>query len=81
MCLAVPGLLLKRSGNQGEADFGGVTRVVALDLLPEASEGDYILIHAGFAVKLVDQDEALITLELFKEIELLGEADPEEGIQ
>lgn len=79
MCLAVPGIIISKFNNLAEVDFGGITRKVALDLLPEAVEGDYILVHAGFAVKLISQEQALLTLELFREMALLTEDGLAEG--
>ncbi|OGH56250.1 MAG: hypothetical protein A3G34_06090 [Candidatus Lindowbacteria bacterium RIFCSPLOWO2_12_FULL_62_27] len=54
MCLAIPGRIIERTGTMGRADFGGLVRAVALDLLPDAEVGDVVLIHAGFAIQTVD---------------------------
>ncbi|OGH58745.1 MAG: hydrogenase, partial [Candidatus Lindowbacteria bacterium RIFCSPLOWO2_02_FULL_62_12] len=51
MCLAIPGRIIERTGTMGRADFGGLVRAVALDLLPDAEVGDVVLIHAGFAIQ------------------------------
>jgi len=53
----------------GEIDFGGVTRKVCLAYVPEAIVGDYAIVHAGFAISTVDEEEAARTLELAREIE------------
>ncbi|MGA8569783.1 MAG: HypC/HybG/HupF family hydrogenase formation chaperone [Candidatus Binataceae bacterium] len=53
----------------GEIDFGGVTRKVCLAYVPEAIVGDYAIVHAGFAISIVDEEEAARTLELAREIE------------
>lgn len=62
MCLAIPGKLIEAGesglGRGGKADFGGVTRTVSLDFVPTANIGDYVLVHAGFAIGLIDEDEA-----------------------
>lgn len=80
MCLAVPGQLIevtetdpvKRSGR---VDFGGVVREVSLCYVPEAKVGDYVVVHVGFALSVLDQEEARRTLEDFAAIaELSGEA-------
>jgi len=69
MCLAVPAKIIKRSEFLGTVDISGVTREVSLMLLPDAVVGDYVLVHAGFAIQAIDEEEALRTLELFKELE------------
>ena len=76
MCLAVPGLVLEIEGDEpafrrGSIDFSGVRRDVSLAFTPEAKTGDYVLVHAGFALTVVDAEEARITLE---ELRRLGEA-------
>ncbi len=69
MCLAVPAKIIERNEFMGTVDVSGVTRQVSLMLLPTAVVGDYVLIHAGFAIQTIDEEEALRTLELFKELE------------
>lgn len=69
MCLAVPAKITERSEFLATVDISGVTRQVSLMLLPDAAVGDYVLIHAGFAIQSIDEEEALRTLELFKELE------------
>ena len=68
MCLAVPGKIVAIEGTTASVDFGGVTRDVDLTLVPEASSGDYVLVHAGFAIQLMDEAEAEETLNLFREL-------------
>jgi hydrogenase expression/formation protein HypC len=67
MCVAIPGeiLAIDRDGT-AVADFGGVRRTVSLALLEAAAVGDYVIVHAGFALHRVDPDEARQTLELFQ---------------
>lgn len=69
MCLAVPGKIMQIDG-QSMADvvFGNVVRQVSLRLVPDAKEGDYIIMHAGFAIQLLDEQDAMETLKLFKEL-------------
>lgn len=70
MCLAIPALITeKKSDNLATAEILGVTREVALDLTPQASVGDYVLVHAGFAIEVVDADYAKETIELVKQLE------------
>jgi len=72
MCLAVPGKIIEiyeSAGlKMGKVDFGGVTREACLAYVPEAKIGDYTIIHVGFALNLLDEAEALETLQLFDEI-------------
>ncbi|PKM81823.1 MAG: HypC/HybG/HupF family hydrogenase formation chaperone [Firmicutes bacterium HGW-Firmicutes-14] len=68
MCLAVPAKIISVKDSVAEVEIGGVWRAVSLDLVPEAVVDDYVLVHAGFAIQVVDEEEALKTLELFKEI-------------
>ncbi len=74
MCLAVPAKILEITDDQlATVDFGGVQRVISLQLLPEARPGDYVLIHTGFAISIVDPEEAAITLQMLAEMEKLAE--------
>jgi hydrogenase expression/formation protein HypC len=75
MCLAVPGKILaitETAGRRvGRVDFGGVTREAALDFVPEADEGDYVVVHVGFAISRIDEEEARRTYELLEEMGML----------
>ena len=68
MCLAVIAKILKIDGVTAEASFGGVRRRISLQLLPEARVGDYVLVHTGFAIAVVDPAEAEATLALLAEV-------------
>ena len=70
MCLAIPALVIARL-QAGEAiiDAGGVEKRVSLDLVPEAAVGDYVILHAGYAISRLDPEEALRTLALFAEMQ------------
>jgi hydrogenase expression/formation protein HypC len=72
MCLAVPGKILETSeiglSRIAKVDFGGVTRQVQLDFVPEAQTGDYVLVHVGFAISKVAEDEAQRTFELLRQL-------------
>jgi len=70
MCLAVPMKLVEIRGDRGVADVGGVRREIGLQLLVNPSVGDYVLVHAGFAIQKVDEAEAQKTLALFRELDL-----------
>jgi hydrogenase expression/formation protein HypC len=71
MCLAVPALIKTIDGQQAEVDIDGVSREVSLQLTPDAKVGDYVLLHTGYAISIIDAAEAAETLRLLKE---LGEA-------
>lgn len=82
MCLAVPGKITEiyqTNGLQmGKIDFGGVVREVCLSYVPEAQIGDYALIHVGFALNLLSEEEAQETLDLLNQIaDLEAELGPE----
>jgi hydrogenase expression/formation protein HypC len=68
MCLAVPMKIIEICGDRGTAETGGVRREVGLQLLDGVRVGDYVLVHAGFAIQIVDPSEAEKTLELFREL-------------
>jgi hydrogenase expression/formation protein HypC len=68
LCLAVPAQISQITGTMATVDLGGVRREVSVVMVPGAKTGDYVLVHAGYAIQLVDQEEALVTLELFREI-------------
>ena len=80
MCLAVPGKVLQREDRQGtlvgRVDFGGITREVQLDFVPEAQVGDYVIVHVGFALSRLDAEEAVRTLELLREMGALEKEVP-----
>jgi hydrogenase expression/formation protein HypC len=70
MCLALPARLVEKlEGDQGVVDLGGVRKPVSLALVPEAGVGDYVIVHVGFAIGLVDPEEAARTLALFDELQ------------
>lgn len=77
MCLGVPGKITEiyeQDGlKMGKIDFGGITKEACLAYVPEAQVGDYTLIHVGFALNIIDEQEAMETLSLLREIDLLGE--------
>ena len=69
MCLAVPLRVQRIDGAMAEVELGGVLRQVSLMLTPEARIGDYVLVHTGFAISVLDETEAQETLALFAELE------------
>ena len=79
MCLAVPGKIISVKDNNAEVDFNGVKRAVSLDLVPAAKRGDHVLVHAGFAIQVLEPAEAAETLKLFEEIYGAGHGDALSG--
>ncbi len=74
MCLAIPALIKAIDGKEAEAEIGGVSRRISLWLTPEAKVGDYVLLHTGYAINILDQEEAQETLRLLQEVaEAAGE--------
>ncbi|MFC1907780.1 HypC/HybG/HupF family hydrogenase formation chaperone [Chloroflexota bacterium] len=76
MCLAIPALIKHIEDKEAEVEIGGITRRISLWLTPEAKVGDYALIHTGYAINILDQEEAEETLKLLREI---SEVVKEEG--
>ena len=68
MCLAVPMKLVERQETLGIAELDGVRREVSLMLQPEVEVGDYVLVHAGYAIGVVDEEEANATLDLLRQV-------------
>ena len=78
MCLAIPGKLLEiqqdaKGVRMGKANFGGIIKQVCLEYTPQAKNGDYVLVHVGFALSTVDQEEAERTYQALRDMEQLGE--------
>lgn len=79
MCLGVPGKIVDIYSAGGlrmcKIDFGGVVREACIETLPDAKPGDYTIIHAGFALNILSEEEALSTLEILRELSFDGD-DP-----
>ena len=77
MCLAVPGKVLDVSGadevRTGRVSFGGIVKEVNLAYVPDANVGDYVMVHVGFAISVVDEAEAAQVFEYLKQMGELGE--------
>jgi len=74
MCLAIPARIVSVGEfSMAEVDILGVTRKVSLDLVPDARAGDHVLVHAGFAIQVVSEDEANETLELLMQMDMFAE--------
>ncbi|HXX23467.1 MAG TPA: HypC/HybG/HupF family hydrogenase formation chaperone [Terriglobia bacterium] len=88
MCLAVPGKILEtkeENGSRlGRVQFGGITRQVQLDFVPEAGVGDYVIVHVGFALSVVNAEEAERTYEMLEQMGMLDDEETQDsgfGIQ
>jgi len=66
MCLAVPMKLIKIEGTKGIAELGNLQREIGLLLLENAKIGDYVIVHAGYAIQILDEEEALKTISLLE---------------
>lgn len=80
MCLAIPGKLIEIASDpngvrMGKANFGGIVKQVCLEYTPEVQTGDYVLVHVGFALSKVNEEEAARTYALLDEMKQLGELD------
>ena len=78
MCLAIPGKIVSISGDEplqrmGRIDFAGIFKQASLAFVPEAKVGDYVIVHVGFAISRVDEEEAHKVFEYLKEMESLDE--------
>jgi hydrogenase expression/formation protein HypC len=80
MCLAIPGKVIEISQDpqgvrMGKANFGGIVKQVCLEYTPEVSAGDYVLVHVGFALGKVNEEEAARTYRLLEEMNQLTELE------
>lgn len=73
MCLAIPALITSIDGNDAEADIGGVKRKIGIMLTPQVKVGDYVLLHTGYSIGIVNATEAEETLALFRELAEVSE--------
>ncbi len=82
MCLAIPARIAQlQSDGLADVDILGVSRQISIDLTPQAQPGDYVLVHAGFAIEVVDEQFAQETIDLIRQFpELAGEDLPNEAV-
>ncbi len=84
MCLAIPGKVIEISGDDlltrsGRVDFGGVIRQVNLCYVPDVKLGDYVVVHVGFALSILDEAEANKIFEYLREMESLAEREEDQS--
>ncbi len=79
MCLGIPGKIISISEDHGtkmaQIDFGGVVREACIEVIPEAKPGDWTIVHAGFALNLLSEEEAQETLDILREMSKLAEQE------
>ena len=79
MCLAIPGKVLEinttGSPLMGKVSFGGIKKEICLDLVPEVQVGNYVIVHVGFAISVMDEEEAQETLTLIEQMGALGDEE------
>jgi len=75
VCLAIPAKVTRIESGVATVEMAGVTREASVMLLPETQVGDYVLVHAGYAIQRLDEQEAMETLRLFEQIASLAEID------
>ena len=68
MCLAIPALVKSIQGQEADVEVGGVGRRISIALTPEVEVGDYVLLHTGYAINIIDAEEAEETLKLLREL-------------
>ena len=82
MCLAIPGKIKTIESQMdgmlrmAKVQFGGITKEASLEMVPQAKEGDYVLVHVGVAISIVNEEEAKKTFEFLKEADELDELEP-----
>ena len=75
MCLAIPARIKSINDTEAEVEIGGITRLTSIMLTPEARVGDYVLLHAGYAINILDQAQAEETLAIFAEMSEIMEKE------
>jgi len=75
MCLAIPGKVLRVNGEKALVDFGGVRREVIVSLLEDVKPSDYVIVHTGYAIGMMDRKEAQETLRTWREVLRAGQAE------
>ena len=79
MCLAIPARVVAIDESNATVDLAGVRKVISIALVPEVTVGDYVIVHVGFAIGVIDPDEAQRTLALFAELDAAAARDASRG--
>jgi hydrogenase expression/formation protein HypC len=69
MCLGIPLRIIKIDGNEAVGEMNGIERKIRIDLVPNVKLEDYVMVHAGFAIEIIDEEAAKETLDIMKELE------------
>lgn len=69
MCLGIPLKIIKLQGNEAVGEMNGIERKIRIDLVPKVELGDYVMVHAGFAIEIINEEAAKETLEILKDME------------
>lgn len=69
MCLGIPLRIIKIDGNEAVGEMNGIERKIRIDLVPKVKLEDYVMVHAGFAIEIIDEEAAKETLDIMKELE------------
>ncbi|MHB8065140.1 MAG: HypC/HybG/HupF family hydrogenase formation chaperone [Ruminiclostridium sp.] len=72
MCLGLPAKVLSIDGNNSTVEMMGVSSIISIELIENVKVGDFVLVHAGCAIQILDEEDALQTIEIFNEIKELG---------
>jgi hydrogenase expression/formation protein HypC len=70
MCIAIPGKLIKKENEKGIVDLGGVSKEISLTFIPEVKEGDWVIIHTGFGLNIISEEEANETIAILHRLNL-----------
>jgi hydrogenase expression/formation protein HypC len=79
MCVAIPTLIKSVDGQNAQVEIGGIERTISIALTPEAKVDDYVIVHTGFALSVLDEAEAQETLRMFAEIAAIEQTMDREG--
>lgn len=75
MCLGVTARVVKIDGQKADVEFDGVTQTISIAMTPEVKIGEYVMLHAGFAISIIDEEQAKESMELFVELKKIMEED------
>jgi hydrogenase expression/formation protein HypC len=76
MCVAIPARVKSIKGTEADVEIGGISRKISVQLTPEVKPDDYVLVHAGFSIHIIDEEEARETMRLFQEMGALDTDSP-----
>jgi hydrogenase expression/formation protein HypC len=80
MCLGIPARIIRINGDYAEADINGARLTIGIQLLEKVKTGDYVLIHTGYALEVIDEKDALNTIETLRQLEQFNSENPLPGL-